>query len=93
MLFLVSGALVVLGLPIVAMAALFGALMALPLARRFYEIEPIKFADAVFLGLISVAWSLIVFLARRSGFVDRLDDRVAAMTARRGAAEAPRKAA
>jgi hypothetical protein len=43
-------------------------------------------------GLLSMAWALVVFLARRSGFVDRLDARVAVLTARRGV-EAPRKAA
>ncbi len=75
-----------------AMAALFGALMALPLARWFYEVEPIPVADAVRLGLIAIAWALAVFLARRSGLVDRLDARIAVMAARRGA-EALRKAA
>ena len=77
----------------VAMVALFGAIMALPLARTFYEVEPIKFADAVVLGLIALAWSVAVFLARRSRFVPRLDARVAALTARRGAAEAPHESA
>lgn len=76
----------------VAMTVLFGALMALPLARWFYEIEPIPAADVVRLGLIAIAWALVVFLARRSGLVDRLDARVTAMAARR-AAEGPWKAA
>jgi cation-transporting ATPase E len=68
-----------------AMAALFGALMALPLARWFYEVEPIPVVDAVRLGLIALAWALVVFLARRSGLMDRLDARlrVAVMTAGR----------
>jgi cation-transporting ATPase E len=74
------------------MAVLFGALMALPLARWFYEVEPIPVADVARLGLMAIVWALVVFLARRSGFVDRLDARVAVMTARHGA-EAPRKAA
>ncbi len=71
----------------VAMAVLFGTLMALPFARRFYEVEPITFADAFLLGLVSIVWSFVVFLARRSGFLDRLDARIAEMTVSRGAAK------
>jgi hypothetical protein len=39
--------------------------MSLPLARWFYEIEPIPLADAVALGLISLVWALVVFAVRR----------------------------
>ena len=49
----------------VAMIVLFGAMMSLPLARWFYEIEPIPLADAVLLGLISLAWALVVSVVRR----------------------------
>jgi hypothetical protein len=48
-----------------ALVVLFGALMALPIARWFYEIEPIPPADAVLLGLVSIGWALVVFAARR----------------------------
>ena len=48
-----------------SMVVLFGAIMALPLARWFYEIEPIPLTDAVVLGLISLAWALVVFAGRR----------------------------
>ncbi len=54
-----------------AMLAMFGALMALPLARWFYEIEPVPVQDACALGLVALAWALVVFAARRSGIVDR----------------------
>ncbi len=57
----------------VAMVALFGAIMALPIARWFYEIEPIPLADAVVLGLISLVWALAVFAVRRLGVVDRIE--------------------
>ncbi len=56
-----------------AMIVLFGALMTLPLARWFYEIEPIPLADAVVLGLVSLAWALVVFVVRRLGIVDRIE--------------------
>jgi cation-transporting ATPase E len=49
----------------VAMVVLFGAIMALPLARWFYEIEPIPPSDAALLGLVSLGWALIVFIVRR----------------------------
>ena len=48
-----------------SMVVLFGAIMSLPLARWFYEIEPIPLADAVALGLISLVWALVVFAVRR----------------------------
>jgi cation-transporting ATPase E len=48
-----------------ALVVLFGALMALPVARWFYQIEPIPPTDAVLLGLISIGWALVVFAARR----------------------------
>ncbi|HEY6057047.1 MAG TPA: HAD-IC family P-type ATPase [Candidatus Limnocylindrales bacterium] len=48
-----------------ALVVLFGALMALPIARWFYEIEPIPPADAVLLGLVSIGWALVVFAGRR----------------------------
>ena len=57
----------------VAMVVLFGALMALPIARWFYEIEPIPLADAVVLGLVALAWALVVFALRRSGIVDHVE--------------------
>ena len=49
----------------VAMVVLFGAIMALPLARWFYEIEPIPLVDAVLLGIVSVAWALVICTVRR----------------------------
>jgi hypothetical protein len=55
------------------MVVLFGALQALPVARWFYEIEPIPVADAVVLGLISLVWALVVFVVRRLGVVDRIE--------------------
>lgn len=55
------------------MLGLFGALQALPVARWFYEIEPIPVADAVTLGLISLAWALAVFAVRRLDVVDRIE--------------------
>jgi cation-transporting ATPase E len=48
-----------------SMVVLFGAIMSLPLARWFYDIEPIPLADAVALGLISLVWALVVFAGRR----------------------------
>jgi len=56
-----------------AMIALFGVLMALPIARWFYDIEPLPVADAAALALASAAWGLAVFAVRRSGIVDRLE--------------------
>ena len=53
--------------------------MALPLARWFDEVEPIPVADAgLRLGLIAMAWALLVFLARRLGIVDRIQRAVQA---------------
>ena len=49
----------------VSMVVLFGAIVSLPLARWFYEIEPIPLADAVALGLVALAWALVVFVVRR----------------------------
>ncbi len=58
----------------VAMVVLFGAIMALPLARWFYEIEPIPPSDAALLGLVSLGWALVVFLVRRVRILDRLEE-------------------
>jgi cation-transporting ATPase E len=57
----------------VAMLVLFGALMAMPLARWFYEIEPIPVAEAAQLGFVSLAWALAVFVVRRCGLNDRVE--------------------
>jgi cation-transporting ATPase E len=62
----------------VAMVVLFSAIMALPLARWFFEIEPVPPADAVALGLISLVWALVVFVLRRVGIVDRIEGAVRA---------------
>jgi cation-transporting ATPase E len=63
----------------VAMVVLFGSIMSLPLARWFYEIEPIPLADAVRLGLVSLAWALVVFVVRRLGVVDQIEGAVKAL--------------
>ena len=62
----------------VAMLVMFGAIMALPLARWFYEIQPIPIADAAVLGLISLAWALVVFVVRRLEVVDRIEGAIRA---------------
>jgi len=54
------------------MVVLHGAIMSLPLARWFYEIEPIPLEDAVELGLVALVWALVVLVLRRAAFVDRL---------------------
>jgi hypothetical protein len=59
----------------VAMIVLFGAIMALPIARWFYQIEPIPLADVVVLGLLSLAWALVVLVVRRLDIPDRLEAR------------------
>ncbi len=56
-----------------SMLVLFGVLMALPLARWFYEVEPIPAGDAVLLGVIAMVWGLLVFAARRCGLPGRLE--------------------
>jgi cation-transporting P-type ATPase E len=68
----------------VAIVVLFGAIMSLPLARWFYEIEPIPLTDAVALGLVSLAWALVVFAGRRLGVVDRIESAVSDRPGRAG---------
>jgi cation-transporting P-type ATPase E len=58
----------------VAMVVLFGAVMALPLARWFYEIEPIAPSEAALLGFVSLGWALVVFIVRRLRILDRLGE-------------------
>jgi cation-transporting ATPase E len=62
----------------IALVVLFGAILSLPIARWFYQIEPIPIEDAVVLGLISLVWALVVFVVRRLGVVDAIEGAVRA---------------
>ena len=55
-----------------AMAALYGLIASLPLARWFFELAPLSGADVVALGTIAVLWGLAVLAVRRLGVVEWL---------------------
>jgi cation-transporting ATPase E len=49
----------------IAMAGLYALISALPLARSFFDLEPLPIADAVVLFLIAGAWALALVALRR----------------------------
>ncbi|HYM83904.1 MAG TPA: HAD-IC family P-type ATPase, partial [Candidatus Dormibacteraeota bacterium] len=56
-----------------AMLVLFGAIMALPTARWFYEIEPLPLTDVATLWAIALVWAGAIFTIRRLGILERLE--------------------
>lgn len=48
-----------------AMVALYGLISALPLARWFFQIEPLPIADVATLAVVAAAWSLAVAILRK----------------------------
>jgi hypothetical protein len=49
----------------VAMVALYALISALPLARSFFDLEPLPIADAIGLALLAGAWALALTFLRR----------------------------
>jgi len=49
----------------IAMAAPYALISALPLARSFFDLEPLPIADAIVLALVAGAWALALVALRR----------------------------
>jgi hypothetical protein len=47
------------------MAALYALISALPLARSFFDLEPLPIGDAIVLALVAGAWALALVALRR----------------------------
>jgi cation-transporting P-type ATPase E len=59
-----------------AMLALYGAIMAVPLARDIYDLEPLPIELLAVLGIATVAWAFVVIGLIRTGVARRLVRRV-----------------
>ena len=56
----------------VAMAALYALISALPLARWFFELEPLPIADAAVLALVAGVWGIAVAALRKLDLPGRI---------------------
>jgi cation-transporting P-type ATPase E len=59
-----------------AMAIVYLVVLALPIGRAFFELEPLVPGLVAALGFVAIAWTVIVLLVRRTGVVQRGIDRL-----------------